>query len=103
MVAEAFPKRPLADVEARVGELMCTSAFNLYGRRCASLACWAPPCWALPPAIKHLLAVDASTCVLARSAANAHIVPSIRNASQQASLLQCSSRQGHFGQKGSVD
>ncbi len=33
MVAEAFPRRPLADVEARVGELLCTPAFNLYGRR----------------------------------------------------------------------
>ena len=33
MVVEAFPRRPLAEVEACVGELLCTPAFNLYGRR----------------------------------------------------------------------
>ena len=36
LVAEAFPRRPLAEVEARVGELLCTPAFNLYARRHAN-------------------------------------------------------------------
>ena len=37
LVAEAFPRRPPAEVAACVGELLCTPTFNLYARRHAQL------------------------------------------------------------------